>query len=79
MVISGMGPYSIVDLLPFKIYLELRFPFITTLLSGLALIYWCNPKTQEEHKAISYAQIMKSIILIDWILNSPMSNSLPNV
>ena len=45
MVISGMGPYSVVRLITLKdIYGVGGFTLITTLLSTLALLYWCNPK-----------------------------------
>ena len=45
MVISGLGPYSIVRLITIQDIFGIGgFTFITTLLSGLALIYWCNPK-----------------------------------
>ena len=46
MVISGMGPYSAVRLFTLKedIFGIGGFTLITTLLSILALIYWCNPK-----------------------------------
>jgi len=45
MVISGMGPYSVVRLITLKdIYGVGGFSLITTLLSTLALLYWCNPK-----------------------------------
>ena len=45
MVISGMGPYSIVRLITLKDFFGIGgFTFITTLFSALALLYWCNPK-----------------------------------
>ena len=45
MVISGMGPYSVVRLITLKdIYGVGGLTLITTLISMLALIYWCNPK-----------------------------------
>ena len=45
MVISGMGPYSVVRLVTLKdIYGVGGFTLFTTLLSTLALLYWCNPK-----------------------------------
>ena len=45
MVISGMGPYSVVRLITLKdIYGVGGFTLLTTLLSTLALLYWCNPK-----------------------------------
>ena len=45
MVISGMGPYSVVRLITLRdSYGVGGFTLLTTLLSTLALIYWCNPK-----------------------------------
>jgi len=45
MVISGMGPYSVVRLITLQdIYGVGGVSLITTLLSALALVYWCNPK-----------------------------------
>ena len=45
MVISGMGPYSGVRLIPLQdIYGVGGFTLLTTFLSTLALLYWCNPK-----------------------------------
>jgi len=45
MVISGMGPYSVVRLITIQdIYGIGGFTLLTTLLSTLALLYWCNPK-----------------------------------
>ena len=45
MVISGMGPYSVVRLITLlDIYGIGGFTLLTTLLSTLALLYWCNPK-----------------------------------
>ena len=45
MVISGMGPYSVVRLITLRDIFGIGgFTFLTTLLSSLALIYWCNPK-----------------------------------
>jgi len=45
MVISGMAPYSVVRLITLQdIYGIGGFTLLTTLLSTLALIYWCNPK-----------------------------------
>ena len=45
MVISGMGPYSIIRLITLKDFLGIGgFTLITTLFSALALLYWCNPK-----------------------------------
>ena len=46
MVIAGTGPYSIVRLVTLKegIFGIGSFTLLTTLLSVLALLYWCNPK-----------------------------------
>ena len=45
MVISGMGPYSVIRLITLKDIFGIGgFTFLTTLLSTLALLYWCNPK-----------------------------------
>ena len=45
MVISGMGPYSIVRLITIQDIFGIGgFTFLTTILSTLALLYWCNPK-----------------------------------
>ena len=45
MVISGMGPYSVVRLITLQdIYGVGGLALLTTLLSTLALLYWCNPK-----------------------------------
>ena len=45
MVISGTGPYSVVRLITIQdIYGVGGFTLLTTLLSTLALLYWCNPK-----------------------------------
>ena len=45
MVISGMGPYSVVRLITLQdIYGVGGFTLLITLLSTLALLYWCNPK-----------------------------------
>ena len=45
MVISGMGPYSVVRLITLQdIYGVGGVTLLTTLFSTLALIYWCNPK-----------------------------------
>ena len=45
MVISGMGPYSVVRLINLQdIYGVGGLTLLTTLLSNLALLYWCNPK-----------------------------------
>ena len=45
MVITGMGPYSIVRMVTLKDFFGVGgFTLITTLMSVFALIYWCNPK-----------------------------------
>ena len=46
MVIAGTGPYSIVRLVRLKegIFGIGSFTFLISLLSILALLYWCNPK-----------------------------------
>ena len=45
MVISGMGPYSVVRLIALQDILGIGgVTLLTTLLSTMALIYWCNPK-----------------------------------
>ena len=45
MVISGMGPYSIVRLITLKDFFGIGgFTLITSFFSALALFYWCNPK-----------------------------------
>ena len=45
MVIAGMAPYSVVRLITLKDIFGIGgFVLFTTLLSTLALIYWCNPK-----------------------------------
>ena len=45
MVISGMGPYSIVRLITLRDIFGIGgFTLLTTFLSTLALLYWCNPK-----------------------------------
>jgi len=46
MVIAGTGPYSIVRLIRLKegFFGIGSFTFLITLLSILALLYWCNPK-----------------------------------
>jgi len=45
MVISGMGPYSVVRLLTLQDIFGIGgFTLLTTLLSMCALLYWCNPK-----------------------------------
>ena len=43
MVISGMGPYSIVRLISIQDNLG-GLTLLITLLNTLALFYWCNPK-----------------------------------
>ena len=45
MVISGLLPYSILRLVTLKDFLGIGgFTFLTSLLSILALTYWCRPK-----------------------------------
>jgi len=45
MVISGMGPYSVVRLITLQDINGVGgLALLTTLLSTLALLYWCNPK-----------------------------------
>ena len=45
MIISGTAPYSIVRLVEFKdIFGISGLTILSTILSVLALIYWCNPK-----------------------------------
>ena len=45
MVISGMGPYSVIRLITQKDILGIGgLTLLTTLLSTIALLYWCNPK-----------------------------------
>ena len=45
MVISGMGPYTVVRRITLQdIYGVGGLALLTTLLSTLALLYWCNPK-----------------------------------
>ena len=45
MVISGMTPYSIIRLITLKDFMGIGgFTLLTTVLSSVALIYWCNPK-----------------------------------
>ena len=45
MVISGTGPYSVVRLITLKDIFGIGgITLLTTLLSTLALLYWCNPK-----------------------------------
>ena len=45
MVISGMGPYTVVRLVTLKDFFGIGgLTLLVTLLSTFALIYWCNPK-----------------------------------
>ena len=45
MVISGMAPYSIIRIIILQDILGIGgFTLLTTLLSTLSLLYWCNPK-----------------------------------
>ena len=45
MVISGMGPYSVVRIIKLQDFIGIGgFTFLTTIISTLALLYWCNPK-----------------------------------
>ena len=45
MVISGMAPYSVIRLIIFQDIFGIGgFTLLTTLLSALSLLYWCNPK-----------------------------------
>ena len=45
MVISGMGPYSVVRLITLQDFIGIGgFTLLITILSTLALLYWCNPK-----------------------------------
>jgi len=45
MVISGMGPYSVVRLITLKDLFGIGgITLLTTFFSTLALLYWCNPK-----------------------------------
>ena len=45
MVISGMGPYSIVRIITLRDIFGLGgLTLLTTIVSMLALLYWCNPK-----------------------------------
>ena len=45
MIISGMGPYSVIRLITLKDIFGIGgFTFLTTFLTTLALFYWCNPK-----------------------------------
>ena len=45
MVISGMGPYSVVRLIALKDFFGIGgLTLLTTFFSTLALFYWCNPK-----------------------------------
>ena len=45
MVISGMGPYSVIRLITLKDFIGIGgLTLCGTLLSTFALLYWCNPK-----------------------------------
>ena len=45
MVISGMGPYSVVRIITIQDIIGIGgLTLLTTLLCTLALLYWCNPK-----------------------------------
>ena len=45
MVISGMGPYSIIRIITIKDIFGIGgFTLLTTILCTGALVYWCNPK-----------------------------------
>ena len=45
MVISGMGPYSVVRIATIQDVFGIGgLTLLTTLFSTLALLYWCNPK-----------------------------------
>ena len=45
MAISGMGPYSVVRLIALQDIFGIGgLSLLTTILSTLALLYWCNPK-----------------------------------
>ena len=45
MVISGMGPYSVVRLITLQDFIGIGgLTLCGTLLSTFALLYWCNPK-----------------------------------
>ena len=45
MVISGMAPYSVIRLIILQDIFGIGgFTLLTTLLSTLSLLYWCNPK-----------------------------------
>ena len=45
MVISGMGPYSVVRLITLQDIFGIGgLGLLTTIFSTLALLYWCNPK-----------------------------------
>ena len=49
MVISGMGPYSVVSLITLQDIFGIGgITLITTILSTLALLYWCNPKHRKK-------------------------------
>jgi len=79
MVISGMGPYSVVRLITLQdIYGVGGFTLLTTLLNTLALLYWCNPKHRRSIRLLNL-KLRKSIILASWVLNSSVSNSFPHI
>ena len=45
MAIAGMGPYSVVRLITLRDFIGIGgFALLTTILSTLAILYWCNPK-----------------------------------
>ena len=45
MVISGMGPYSVIRLITIQDFFGIGgISLLTTILSTIALFYWCNPK-----------------------------------
>ena len=45
MTISGMGPYSVIRIITLQDLFGIGgFTLFTTLISALALMYWCNPK-----------------------------------
>ena len=45
MVITGMGPYSVIRLITLKDIFGIGgFTLMTSILSTFALLYWCNPK-----------------------------------
>ena len=64
MVISGMGPYSVVRLITLQdIYGVGGFTLLTTFLSTLALLYWCNPKHRRSIRSVSYTHLTLPTIL----------------